>query len=238
MVQRNAYALAIMPIALITVIISISCKDADQTFHPDIDSEIVRLAGLSDREVPGFIQNLDRSDVIAEYYRDPATRREVLDFFTGLTHSEKIAAAILENADRFGVPPGLAFALAYEESKFKVAAINDNGDSVDRGLFQLNSKSFPELTEAQVYDPRENARYGLAHLEFCLRTGGNEVAALAMYNAGTTRVSRDGTPRRTLNYVFRITKYEENITSLFAAKVIAKDKLRVARGDRLAPAAD
>jgi len=229
---------AIILLASTTAFISISCGNEAQAFHPDIDSEIVRLAALSPSEIPGFMQNLDRSDIISEYYRDPATKQIVIQFFGELTHSDRIAAIILENADRYGVPPGLAFALAYEESKFKVNAVNDNGDSLDRGIFQLNSKSFPDLGPSEVFDPAVNARYGLAHLEFCLRTGGNEVAALAMYNAGSRRVTKDGTPRRTLDYIFRISKYEENIASLFAAKIVAQDRIRVAKAFELGATRD
>jgi soluble lytic murein transglycosylase-like protein len=128
---------------------------------------------------------------------------------------------ILDNSRKFGVRPSLAFALALEESEFRVDAINKNGDSVDRGLFQLNSKSYPGLSIQDFYDPDTNARYGISHLKGCLKEAGNEVAALAMYNAGNGRVARNATPKTTLNYVSRILAYEDNISSLFAAKVMA-----------------
>ena len=138
-----------------------------------------------------------------------------------MTQSETIARAILESSEKFGVRPSLAFALALEESDFRVDAINKNGDSVDRGLFQLNSKSYPGSRSRDFYDPATNARYGIAHFKSCLSQAGNEVAALAMYNAGNGRVERGATPQRTLNYVSRILAYEDNISSLFAAKVMA-----------------
>jgi soluble lytic murein transglycosylase-like protein len=130
-----------------------------------------------------------------------------------------VAQAILDNAKKFGVRTSLAFALALEESDFKVDAVNKNGRSVDRGLFQLNSKSYPGLEIADFYDPSINARYGIAHLKGCLAQAGNEVAALAMYNAGDGSVERGATPKKTLNYISRILVYESNISSLFAAKV-------------------
>ena len=83
---------AIILLASTTAFISISCRNEDQAFHPDIDSEIVRLAALSPSEIPGFMQNLDRSDIISEYYRDPATKQSVIQFFGELTHSDRIAA--------------------------------------------------------------------------------------------------------------------------------------------------
>jgi soluble lytic murein transglycosylase-like protein len=121
---------------------------------------------------------------------------------------------------KFGVRPSLSFALALEESDFKVDALNKNGDSVDRGLFQLNSKSYPRLDIPSFYDPGTNARYGISHLKSCLVQAGNEVAALAMYNAGNGRVERGATPQKTLNYISRILAYDNNISSLFAAKVM------------------
>jgi soluble lytic murein transglycosylase-like protein len=183
---------------------------APASFHPDLDKELLRLASLEVRDLPSVLQNLDRDDSIGAYYRDPMTRAATEDFFAALTHSPTVASAILDNAERYGVPPALAFALAYEESKFAVDAMNKNGDSVDRGLFQLNSNSFPNLSRASFYDPRVSAKYGLSHLQFLLRQAGNEVSALAMYNAGNGSVTRGRTPQKTLDYVFRILKYEEN----------------------------
>ena len=167
-----------------------------------------------------MLRDLDRDDEIVHYYRDPATKAKVVGFFAGLTGSERVAEVILDNAERAGVPTALAFALAFEESEFKTKALNKNATSVDRGLFQLNSKTFPGLTEADFFDPAVNARYGIDHLDYCLRAGGNEVAALAMYNAGRGRVSGAGTPKVTLDYIYRILKYQENIGSLFAARVV------------------
>lgn len=190
-------------------------------FHPDIDRELVRLASLDEQEMPEYLRDLDREDSIGSFYRDTSTKDATMAFFTTVTRSGVVAKAILDNAERYGVPASLAFALAFEESKFNVNAVNRNADSIDRGLFQLNSKSFPKLGIEEFYDAEVNAKNGIAHLQHCLRTGGNEVAALAMYNAGNGRVDRGATPRRTLDYVFRVLKYQENISSLFAAKVVA-----------------
>lgn len=198
------------------------------SYHPDLDKELIRLATLDERDFPSVIQNLDRDDIIASYYRDRTTRRSTLDFFASLVGSQEVAEAILENADRCAVPSSIAFALAYEESRFQIRAVNRNGDSVDRGLFQLNSKSFPDVSVASFFDPKLNAKLGLSHLQWNLRQAGNEVSALAMYNAGNGSVSRGRTPQRTLDYVYRILKYEENIKALFAARVIAGPRLREA----------
>ena len=53
-------------------------------------------------------------------------------------------------------------------------------------------------------------------MRFCLDTAGNEVAALAMYNAGTRRVKNGETPQVTLNYVSKIMNYRNGVDDLFA----------------------
>ncbi|MGO8693227.1 MAG: transglycosylase SLT domain-containing protein [Rectinemataceae bacterium] len=178
-------------------------------------------AAIDTDELPIYIVSLDNIDPVAPLYQDRVMREDCLDFFTALTGSAPAAKAILDNAERFQVPASLAFALAFEESHFQADAINRNGSSIDRGLFQLNSRSFPELRTADFYNPEINSRYGLAHLHYCLTASGNEVTALAMYNAGRSSVNNGVTPRRTLDYVSRIIKYERNIRTLFEVKVVS-----------------
>jgi hypothetical protein len=189
-----------------------------------LGSSLNEISSLNEKELAGYLESLDRRDPIAPYYQDPATKDATLEFFSSLTRSENVARVILDNAEKCGVRPSLAFALALEESDFRVDAINRNGDSIDRGLFQLNSKSYPGLSIQDFYDPATNARYGISHLRGCLSEAGNEVAALAMYNAGNGRVARGATPKTTLNYISRILAYEDNISSLFAAKVMASPR--------------
>jgi hypothetical protein len=203
----------------------IACADngRDVSFNSTLD----QINSLNEQELAGYVENLNKVDPIAKYYRDASTKDATLAFFSTVTHSENVARVILDNSVKFEVPGALAFALALEESDFRIDAINKNGskgkngDSVDRGLFQLNSRSYPGLTIKDFYDPATNARYGVAHLKGCLDEAGNKVAALAMYNAGMGRVTKDLTPKKTLNYVSRILAYEDNISSLFAATVMA-----------------
>jgi hypothetical protein len=193
------------------------------------EKESRRLAALDKRQIPLYLQDLEREDSIGSFYKNRSTKDATLDFFTGITGSSVIAEVILDSALNYEVSPALAFALAYEESKFEVSAMNKNADSIDRGLFQLNSKSFPKLTVKEFYDPAVNARNGVSHLRFCLDSGGNEVAALAMYNAGHGKVTRGATPRKTLDYVYRVLSYQEKISALFDAKVARADRGFMAR---------
>jgi hypothetical protein len=158
-----------------------------------------------------------RPDFILEQYRDPQAQSRVVDFFAGVCDSPEVAEAILANAEEFDVPPALAAALAWEESRFDPSAVNtaNRNDSIDRGLFQLNNRTFPRLEIQAFFNPDVNAQHGMRHLRYCLDTGGTEVAGLAMYNAGANRVNSAGTPKSTLDYASRILNNRWEIESLF-----------------------
>ncbi len=165
----------------------------------------------------GYTRQEDRG---LQLYRDTHTRSTVEWFYSNVAGNYDIAKAILMNADRYDIPLSLAFSLAWTESSYQPHAVNSNSNSsVDRGLFQLNNKSFPKLTEADFFDPDTSAKYGMSHLRFCLDTAGNEIAALAMYNAGTSKVRNNGTPQQTLNYVSRIISYRNSLDELFNSEV-------------------
>jgi len=87
--------------------------------------------------------------------------------------------------------------------------------SIDRGLFQLNNRTFPHLELQAYFSPDVNSWHGMSHLRFCLDTGRTEIAALAMYNAGTGRVSVSGTPKTTLDYISRILENKSKIENSF-----------------------
>jgi hypothetical protein len=164
---------------------------------------------------------VENRDIIQELYRDVESQEWVVDFFTGLCNSLEIAQVILSNADAFNISPSLAFALSWEESRFNPMAVNNRNrdESIDRGLFQLNNRSFPRLEEPAFFDPRVNAWYGMGHLRHCLDSGGTEIAALAMYNAGSVRVKSAGTPKTTLDYIHRIMENRGKIENRFQARL-------------------
>ncbi|MCL2180950.1 MAG: lytic transglycosylase domain-containing protein [Treponema sp.] len=169
-------------------------------------------------------------DPVLEYYRNPEYREWVIDFFAVICSRREIALAILDSADEFNVPPALAFALSWEESRFNHAAVNrgNRDGSVDRGLFQLNNRSFPNLDIASFFNINSNARYGVSHLRYCLDTGGTEISALAIYNAGAGRVRSTGAPHVTLNYISRILENRRRIETRFHSRLIREEESRLA----------
>jgi len=150
-------------------------------------------------------------DVSLALIRNSVARDHVMDFLTALTGDPVVTEAIIQPALETNVSLSTAFALAWVESRFTRDVVSRNYSSIDRGLFQLNSKSFPGLTEAEFFDPYTNARYGIEYLQWCIDHGGNEIVALAMYNAGKGRVEKGGTPRITLDYISLILDYKQNL---------------------------
>jgi len=160
----------------------------------------------------------ERRDHVLDFYRQAESRDLVIDFFAGLCRSREIAEAILAGADWFNIPPALAFALAWEESELNPLAVNGNNrdGSVDRGLFQLNNRTFPHLELQAFFSAEVNSWHGMSHLRHCIDTGRSEIAALAMYNAGAGRVSSSGTPKSTLDYISRILENRNKIENSFS----------------------
>lgn len=156
-----------------------------------------------------------------EYYRNPQTRGAVEWFFIRITGRRDIAHAILTAANRENIPLTLAFALAYTESRYRPNARNTNvNGSIDRGLFQLNDRSFPQLSEADFFDPNTSARYGMRHLRYCIGVGKDEYTGVAMYNAGVGRIKAGQTPASTKAYVKNIKRYRNILDAEFKKEVI------------------
>ncbi len=114
---------------------------------------------------------------------------------------------IRQQADEKGVDASLIAAVIYAESRFR----DQTSGAGARGLMQITPETANEIerksggTEfslADLGDPDINIRYGTFYLELMLdQFGGNEVAALAAYNAGPTRAERWGGPELTVEAI-------------------------------------
>lgn len=210
--------------------------DASQSYRPAIVSTPGNPGEGEDPFRGGEQHRLER-----ELYRSPETRESIVSFYTDIIGSRGLARIILKEAYRNDVPFSLAAALAYVESSFDPRAVNVNHASVDRGLFQLNNRSFPELSAEEFFDPETNAEIGLAYLRWCLRHGENDITALAMYNAGRRRVNERGAPKMTLTHISKILSFRSRIEERFDT-VFTDGKKRLAeeekRDSRLARTVD
>lgn len=207
-----------------------------QTVEPEITEEVPLFVNyLNEVSAGSFKKNQDEG---LELYRNPDSRAAVEWFYTHVTGKQEVAQAILSEAEKNNIPLSLAFSLAYTESRYNAKAVNKNSnETIDRGLFQLNSNSFPNLTESDFFDPAVSAKYGMSHLKFCMNTAGNEISALAMYNAGTNKVRSNKTPQSTLNYVGQIMAYQDTIDKLFDDEVASYFETRLTSTASVAMAA-
>ncbi|WP_245809830.1 lytic transglycosylase domain-containing protein [Cohnella massiliensis] len=99
-------------------------------------------------------------------------------------------AIIHEASARYGVDPALIKGVIQTESSFRADAVSSSGA---KGLMQLMDATAQGLGVTDSFDPVQNIDAGTRYLSYLLRKyDGNEMAALAAYNAGPGRVDRLG----------------------------------------------
>lgn len=175
----------------------------------------------ADPESYANVRNLLESDnPMLALYREDLTHDAVVDFFVDLTGSADIAMPILYHAERAGISLSLVFSLSWVESRYRPDAINQNATSTDRGLFQLNSRTFRDLTEDDFFHPDTNTYHGIDYLSWCLEHTSSDWEAVAVYNAGLTRVRAGRTPQSTLIYVERIRRFRTRLEQRFREYIL------------------
>jgi soluble lytic murein transglycosylase-like protein len=166
------------------------------------------------------VRNLMRGDrPMLALFREDVTHQAVVDFFVELTGSSEIAMPILYHAERADLPLSLVFSLAWVESRYSPVAINENATSIDRGLFQLNSLTFRDLSEDDFFHPDVNTYHGMQYLTWCMEHTETEMQGVACYNAGLTRVRAGRTPSSTLRYMDIIREFRAQLEARFQAYI-------------------
>jgi soluble lytic murein transglycosylase-like protein len=120
-----------------------------------------------------------------------------------------------------GVRPELVRAVIQVESGFNPRARSRVGAM---GLMQLMPATAAELGVDNPWDPVQNIRGGVAYLGSLIREFGDEVLALAAYNAGPGAVNRYGQRippyRETQDYVQKITRKTETMPVARAGRTV------------------
>jgi peptidoglycan lytic transglycosylase len=129
---------------------------------------------------------------------------------------------IRQQAKEKGVDASLIAAVIYSESRFR----DQTSEAGARGLMQITPETALDIadrSEAQTFllrdlaDPQINISYGTYHLRDLLEQySGNEIAALAAYNAGSGNVDRWGGDDLTLDDI----RFPE--TRAYVEKVLEK----------------
>lgn len=124
-----------------------------------------------------------------------------------------IAKYMVKYSKIYDIDTMFLVALAKVESHFNPKAVNYNvNGSVDRGICQLNSNTFPYLSKRDFFNPEVNIKHAANLLSWCIKKSkNNNVKALAFYNAGIGNVSNKRVGETTLNYIQKILDEKEKL---------------------------
>jgi soluble lytic murein transglycosylase len=136
------------------------------------------------------------------------------------------------HAENYGLEPQLVAAVIYQESKFDADAESPSGAV---GLMQLLPSTGQGIADRtggdawrpeDLHNPELNVRYGSWYLRHLLdKYGGDEMLALAAYNAGQANVDRwraAGSGIRfdeTRHYVERVLRLKERYARVYAREL-------------------
>ena len=197
-------------------------QDRPQRLAFDFAWEAQRLSTRDAEDYANVRNLLESEQPMLALYREDVTHEAVVDFFVELTGSPEIALPMLYHADRENLSLSLVFSLAWVESRYSPVAVNQNATSTDRGLFQLNSLTFRDLSEDDFFHPDVNTFHGTQFLRWCMEHTESEMQAVACYNAGLTRVRAGRTPASTLIYVDRISEFRARLERRFRAYILSE----------------
>ncbi|SIQ57784.1 Transglycosylase SLT domain-containing protein [Alkalispirochaeta americana] len=212
---------------LMVLLLGCSSTGAPEERDPAREAPRFRFFWQSDpvqQELPSSfatVHNLLESErPMLALYREDLTHQAVTDFFVHLTGDPATALPMLYYAEKADLSLSLIFSLVWVESRFSPVAVNENATSIDRGLFQLNSLTFRHLSEEDFFDIPVNTWHGIDFLLWCLSHTDSEYQAVAVYNAGLTRVRAGRTPASTLVYVERIREYRRSLEKRFRQYIL------------------
>jgi transglycosylase-like protein with SLT domain len=129
-------------------------------------------------------------------------------------------AIIYREAKKNNLPPELVAAMVETESDFRPGLVSHKNA---QGLMQIVPETAKILGVRDVYDPEQNIAAGTKYFSYLMRRFRNQRTALAAYNAGETKVAREGIPQypETLGYIEKVDrrarKYQRRLQSTILA---------------------
>jgi hypothetical protein len=120
----------------------------------------------------------------------------------------RVMKIVYKLAPRYGLDPGLVYAVIRAESNFNTHALSDKNA---QGLMQLIPDTAARFAVSKPYDAEQNIRGGMAYLRWLLSYFRGQVPlAVAAYNAGEGAVDKHGgipPYAETRDYVRRIQRF-------------------------------
>ena len=125
----------------------------------------------------------------------------------------ELALYVEQQATAHHVPLKLAESVMWQESRWNPFAVRYNSSgSVDRGMWQLNSRSLPWFARhfnggrpINPYDPYISTHVAIQYLRYLHDLTGSWTNATMSYNAGPWAVINGKIPREAVWYVEQIT---------------------------------
>lgn len=137
-------------------------------------------------------------------------------FYHDLTKSDRVSRIIIEKAIAYNVPINFAMSIAFNESHMNPKAVNYNEETVDRGLFQLNSATFAEWEEDDFFDIRKNVDGGVHYLsDLAKQFANNNILIIYGYNAGVGRIAQGSIYHKTIIHTEHILNDERYLDQQF-----------------------
>ncbi|HBD96500.1 MAG: hypothetical protein A2015_15705 [Spirochaetes bacterium GWF1_31_7] len=184
-------------------------------------SLVVIVVSFAENNTLAFAGDVERKTGVSSNSVSMKSIEEIKkEYFSGVINDSEIADYAIKYSNDFGIDTSLIVALMRVESNFNPLAINHNKNySTDRGLCQLNNKTFPHYKVGDFYNAELNIKTGAEFLKWCIDNADNNlVMALAYYNAGYGNVSKENVGDLTLSYINKILghkkTYDEQLTML------------------------
>lgn len=180
-----------------------SITDLNDPFAPVIEDPVINVSApqlLEIDDTPGWF------DRLSQEARRVAS--SVGQFFN--PSGEKYRPLFDAAESKYGIPHGLLFRQAYQESHFRDDIISGKVRSAAGavGIMQIVLRWHPLLSEAQAINPATAIPYAGKYLRDLRKQFGTWELALAAYNWGPGNVSKTPAaqwPAETKNYVAEIT---------------------------------
>jgi len=183
-------------------------RAASASTEQERQAELARQAGQ---------QRLDEQRrTLAQAYREHVDTPE----------ERRIMNIVYRLAPRYGLDPGLVYAVIRAESNFDVNAVSDKNA---QGLMQLIPETAARFAVKKPFDAEQNIRGGMGYLRWLLSYFRGQVPlAVAAYNAGEGAVDKHGgipPYAETREYVRRIQRFYALTEHPFDASLTAPSPL-------------